>query len=150
MHVVQRLDLVAEVLDAHREFLVGRDDLNGVTAHPERPPGERHVVAVVLHVDQQPQQRVARHLVPDVELHRPIQVGLRGAEAVDTRHRRHHHHVTPGQQARSGRVAQPFDIVVDRAVLLDVSVGLGDVRFGLVVVVVGHEVLDGVVRQHVP
>ena len=43
---------------------------------------------------------------------------------------------------------QPLDVVVDRAVLLDVGVGLRDVRLGLVVVVVRHEVLDGVVGQH--
>ena len=45
---------------------------------------------------------------------------------------------------------QPLDVVVDRAVLLDIGVGLRDVRLGLVIVVVGDEVLDGVVRQHLP
>ena len=150
VQVVQRLDLVAEVLDADREFLVGRDDLDGVAAHPERAAGERHVVAGVLHVDQQPQQRVARHLVADLQLHRAVQVGLRGAEAVDARHRRHHDDVAPRQQARRRRVPQPLDVVVDRAVLLDVGVGLRDVRLGLVVVVVRDEVLDRVVRQHLP
>ena len=150
VHVVQRLDLVAEELDAHREFLVGRDDLDGVAAHPERAAGERHVVAGVLHVDQQPQQPVARHLVADLQLDRSVQVGLRSAQAVDAGHRRDHDHVAARQQARRRRVPQPLDVVVDRAVLLDVGVGLRDVRLGLVVVVVRHEVLDGVVRQHLP
>jgi hypothetical protein len=40
------------------------------------------------------------------------------------------------------------DLVVDRGVLLDVGVGLRDVRLGLVVVVVRDEVLDRVVRHH--
>ena len=62
VQVVQRLDLVAEVLDADRQLLVGRDDLDGVAAYPERAAGERQVVAGVLHVDQQPQQPVARDL----------------------------------------------------------------------------------------
>ena len=44
-------------------------------------------------------------------------------------------------------VPQPVDVVVARAVLLDVEVGLRDVRLGLVVVVVGDEVLDRVVRE---
>ena len=66
MHVVQRLDLVAEELDADRQLFIGRDDLDGVAADPERPPGERHVVAGVLDVDQQPQQRVTRNLVADL------------------------------------------------------------------------------------
>lgn len=42
---------------------------------------------------------------------------------------------------------QPFDLGVDGRVLLDEGVGLRDVRFGLVVVVVGDEVLDRVVRH---
>ena len=148
VHVVQRLDLVAEELDAHGELLIRRDDLDGVAAHPERAAGERHVVAGVLHVDQQPQQPVAWHLVADLQLDRAVQVGLRRAEAVDAGHRRDHHHVAPRQQARCRRVPQPLDVVVDRAVLLDVGVGLRDVRLGLVVVVVRDEVLDSVVRQH--
>ena len=52
MHVVERLDLVAEVLDADRELLVRRDDLDRVTADPERAAGKGHVVAVVLDVDK--------------------------------------------------------------------------------------------------
>ena len=42
---------------------------------------------------------------------------------------------------------QPLDLVVDRGVLLDVGVRLRDVGLGLVVVVVGDEVLDRVVGQ---
>jgi hypothetical protein len=44
-------------------------------------------------------------------------------------------------------VAQPVDLVVDRRVLLDIEVLGGDVGLGLVVVVVGDEVLDPVVRE---
>jgi hypothetical protein len=44
-------------------------------------------------------------------------------------------------------VAEPVDVVVPRGVLLDVEVGLRDVRLGLVVVVVRDEVLDRVVRE---
>ena len=42
---------------------------------------------------------------------------------------------------------QPGDVVVLRRVLLDVEVGLRDVRLGLVVVVVRDEVLDRVLRE---
>ncbi len=47
-------------------------------------------------------------------------------------------------------MAQPLDIVVDGRILLDVGVRLGDVRLGLVVVVVRDEVLDRVVGKHFP
>ena len=53
------------------------------------------------------------------------------------------------QRARGG-VAQLVDLVVDVGVLVDVGVGARDVRLGLVVVVVGDEVLDGVVAGRTP
>ena len=55
--------------------------------------------------------------------------------------------VAPREQRGRRRVAQPVDVVVDRRVLLDVEVGLRDVGLGLVVVVVGDEVLDRVLRE---
>ena len=47
-------------------------------------------------------------------------------------------------------MAQPVDLLVDGRVLLDVEVLAGDVGLGLVVVVVGDEVLDRVVREERP
>ena len=54
-----RLDRVAEELDAHRaRFLVRREDLDDVAAHAERAAVKVEVVALVLDVDQ-----LAQHLV---------------------------------------------------------------------------------------
>jgi len=44
-------------------------------------------------------------------------------------------------------VAQPVDLLVDLGVLFDVGVGLGDVGLRLVVVIVGNEVVDGVIGE---
>jgi len=41
-------------------------------------------------------------------------------------------------------VTEFVDLLVDRRVLLDVGVGAGDVGFGLVVIVIAHEILDGI------
>ena len=57
---------------------------------------------------------------------------------------------TTSRRVRSDEVArepEPGDVVVLGRVLLDVEVGLRDVRLGLVVVVVRDEVLDGVLRE---
>ena len=143
----QPLDLVAEELDADRVLLVDREDLEGVAADPERAAGEGHVVAGVLDLDEPAQDRVAVVLLAHLQPQHPVDVLLRGAEAVDARDRRHHDHVATGQQRVGRGVPQPLDLLVDRGVLLDVGVGLGDVGLGLVVVVVGDEVLDRVVRE---
>ena len=47
-------------------------------------------------------------------------------------------------------MAQAVDLLVDRRVLLDVEVAARDVGLGLVVVVVGDEVLDRVVGEEGP
>ena len=138
VQVVELLHLVAEELDPDRQLLVRRDDLQRVAADPERAAVEGQVVARVLDVDQPPQQLVALDLLPDLHPHRPVEVLLRRAQAVDRRDGRHHDHVAAGQQRHRRRVPQPLDLLVDRGVLLDVGVGLRDVRLGLVVVVVAR------------
>ncbi len=51
------LDLVAEQLDADRRLVVGGMDLDGVAPDPELAPHQVHVVSLVTHVDQGPQDR---------------------------------------------------------------------------------------------
>ena len=79
----QPLDLVAEELDAHRGLLVDREDLEGVPADAEGAAGEGHVVARVLDLDEATQDRVAVVLLADAQPQHPVDVLLRGAEAVD-------------------------------------------------------------------
>ena len=45
------------------------------------------------------------------------------------------------------RVTEPVDLVVDRRVLLYIRVGRRDIGLGLVVVVIGDEVLDPVLGE---
>ena len=144
------LDLVAEELDPHGELLIHREHLEGVAAHPERPAAAGEVVPRVLDADQPPQQGVPLDLLADAELDHPGDVLLRGAQAVDRGHGGHHDHVPPGQQGVGGRVPESLDLLVEGGVLLDVGVGLRNVRLGLVVVVVGDEVLHRVLREELP
>ena len=141
------LDRVAEHLDAQHRLVVRGVHLDGVAPHPELAPAERHVVAVVLQVDQAAQDRALVVVDPGVQLEQLAPVLGRVAHAVDARDRRDDDGVPPGEQRGGGRVAQPVDLVVDRRVLLDVGVARGDVGLGLVVVVVADEVLDPVLGE---
>ena len=147
VQAVERLDLVAEHLDADGEFFVDRDDLDRVATHPEVASREVDVVALVLHRDEFADEPVAVDPLADLQRHHRPEVLFWRAEPVDARDRRHHDHVAPAQQRVRGRVPQPLDLGVDRRVLLDEGVGLRNVGLGLVVVVVRDEVLDGVVGQ---
>ncbi len=69
------------------------------------------------------------------------------ADAVDRRHGAHDHHVAPLEQALGRRQAHLLDVLVDRRILLDEQVARRHVGLGLVVVVVGNEILDRVLRE---
>ena len=141
------LNLVAEEGDAQRVLRVGRVDVHGVPAHAEGAAGEVVVVAVVLDVDEGAYEVVALQGLVLAHVGSEAGVVLRAADAVDAAHGRHHDDVAPREQARGGLVAELLDLLVDRGVLLDVGVGLGDVGLRLVVVVVGDEVDHGVVGE---
>ena len=143
----KRLDLVAEHLDADRELLIHGDDLDRIAAHAERAARKSQVVAHVLHGDEAPQESVAVDDHTPLELNHAGYVFLGSTEAVDARHRGDDDRVAPREQRVRSAVAQPLDLVVDRGVLLDEGIRLGNVGLGLVVIVVGDKVLDGVVRK---
>ena len=105
------------------------------------------VVALVLDVDQLAQHAVALDGLALLEKGQHLEVDLGLAQAIDARDRGDDQDVVALEQGLGGRVAQLVDLVVDAGVLLDVGVGGGNVGLGLVVVVVGDEVADRVVRE---
>ncbi len=148
IEVRQRFDLVVEELDAHRLALgLRRVDVDHVAAHPVGAAVQLHVVARVLQLREPPQDIALVHAraAGEVKHHGVIGAGI--AEAVDGGDRRHDERVLALEQRLGGREAHLLDLLVDRRVLLDVGVGGRDVGLGLVVVVVGDEVLDRVARE---
>ncbi len=141
------LDLVAEHRDPVRRLDVRRLHLDHVPSHSEPPAREDRVVADVLRVDQRAEHLVAVVLGADLEDQHLLAPFLRRAEAVDAAHGRDDDDVAARQQRARRAEPEPGDVVVLRGVLLDVEVGLRDVRLRLVVVVVGDEVLDRVLRE---
>ena len=141
------LDLVAEELDAHDEVVVGRLELERVAADAEPGARQRRVVALVLQVDQLAQDAVAPVAAAHAQPRDGGAVVDGRAQAVDARHAGDDDRVAPLEQRPRRGVAQLVDLVVARRVLLDVRVGARQVRLGLVVVEVGDEVLDRVVRE---
>ena len=143
----QPLDLVAEQLDPVSDLLVGRPELHHVAPHAELAPLERDIIAVILDVHELQEHLVAVHHVSQAEVDHHLAIVLGRAQAVDARHAGHHDHVLAADQGAGARQPKPLDLLVDRGVLLDVDVALGDVGLGLVIVVIADEVADRVVRE---
>ena len=119
-----------------RLLLVRGEHLDGVAPNAELVAGEAEVVALVLQFDEAAQDRPLVALLAHLEHEQLLGVLLGRAEAVDRRHGGDDDDVAAAEQRARRRVAQPVDLVVDRAVLLDVGIGRRQVRLGLVIVVV--------------
>ena len=142
------VNLVAEKLHAHGMIRgVGRKNVNRVAADAEHVARKGNVVAFVADVDELAHEFLRIALLAGAQGDDHVGVVDRVAEAIDARHGRDDDHVPPLEQARRGRVAQALDLVIDGSILFDERVRVRDVRLRLVVVVVGDEILHGVVRE---
>ncbi len=142
------LDRIVEELDAHGGALrFRREYIDHVAAHAIRAASEIERVARVLKLREAAQQIALVNPRAAREMQNHPVVGSGVAEAIDRGHRRDDHHVAALEQRLRRRQPHLLDVLIDRRVLLDVRVGRGHVRLGLVIVVVRDEVLDRVVRE---
>ncbi|CTQ76901.1 hypothetical protein LAX5112_04743 [Roseibium alexandrii] len=142
------LDLVAEQRNPPRPVLiVRRKEFNCVPADAKSAALERGVVAFVLQGDQIGDQLALVDPLSDLDGEGHRRVGLDRADTVDAGDGGDDDDVVTLQQRAGGRVAHPVDLLVDRAFLLDIGVGTRDVGLRLVIVVVGDEILDRIVRE---
>ena len=143
----EALDLVAPQLDAVGVVVVGGIDLDDVAAHAESAAPEIAVVALVQDLDQLGDDLVARDLLALFEHQQHAVVRFGRAEAVDAAHAGDDDAVAALEQRLGGGQAQLVELVVDGGFFFDVDVARRDVGFGLVVIVIADEVLDGVVGE---
>ena len=126
---------------------MGRKDFDGIAARPERAALEVLIVTPIVECDEVGQQLVARQLLAHPNRKRHRRVGFDRSDTVDARYRRDDDDVVTFEKGARRGVAHAVDLFVDRGFFLDVGVGARHVGFGLVVVVIGDEILDGVVRE---
>ena len=144
---VQSLDLIAEQVDAEREAFVGGPDLDAVAAHAVAPALGVGVVAPVLHGVEREEERASVDVLAPCDRQDALAVRLGRPEPEYARDRCHDDHVAPREDVARGREAELVKVVVSAGVLLDIDIALGYVRLGLVVVVIAHEVVDGIVGE---
>ncbi len=141
-------DLAVEQLDAQRLCIAfGRVYVDHFTTHAIGRATQLGVVAGVLHLRKSPDQLALLDALATHHVQHHLEVLVRVAQAIDRRHRAYDQGVLALQQRLGRRQAHLLDVLVHRAVLLDVGIGGRDVGLGLVVVVVADEVLDRVVRE---
>ncbi len=125
----------------------GRKNFHDIAPHPERPAVKIHIVARILDLHQPPDHVIPVLIHPRSEGNRHILIVNRAAESVNARNAGDDDDIPPLGQRRCRRMAQLVDLLIDRRVLFDIRIRGRDIRFGLVVIVVGDEKFYGVIRE---
>ncbi len=126
---------------------MGREQVDGVAANAEGAAAEIGVGALVVQRHQIGEKLALVDALANREREGHRRIGLHRADAVDARHRGDDDDVVAFEQRARRRVAHAVDLLVDGGFLLDIGVGARDVGLRLVVVVIGDEILDGVLRE---
>ena len=148
VHLLDAVHLVAPEGDAQEVVVVGQEDVHCVALDAEVASVQFQVVAHVEAVHQAAEEDVAAESLAAGDVDGVVVEVGRVAHAVDAGHGGDHHHIlASAEQGRGGCQAELVDLTVDGQVLLDVGIRRRDVGLGLVVVVVGHVVLHGVLRE---
>ncbi|MBA7685820.1 hypothetical protein ES703_94248 [subsurface metagenome] len=71
-------------------------------------------------------------------------------QTVDARYRGDDNHIAALKEGMSGGVAQFINLLIDIALFLNVSIGVRNIGFRLVVVIVADEVFYGVIGEELP
>ena len=143
------VDLVAEELDPHGIVLVGWPDLQDVTAQAESAAGQIVGRPLVLHLGQLPKIVLERLALATLEEEEHAVIERRLTDAVDAGDGGNDDDVASFEKRLCCRQPELVDLLVLGHLLLDVEIVLRDVRLGLVVVVVGDEILDLVLREEI-
>jgi hypothetical protein len=143
-----RIDRVIKELHAHRLALgLCREDIDDIAAHTVVALSEIELVARVLHLGEAAQELPLLEPVTALQVQHHREIRLRITEPIDRRNGGDDDRVRALEECLGGGETHLLDVLVSRCILLDVRVGRRHVRFWLVIVVVGDEVLDRVVRE---
>ncbi len=141
------VDRVAEEIEADDGFAGGEMDVDAVAADAELAAVKGLVVAFVLDADEAAQYLVALDDLAGRKALAQGEVIDFFSEAVDAGNGGDDQDVAAVDERLRRGVAETVDLLVDRRFLFDIGIGLRDIGFRLVVVVVGDEVMDGRIRE---
>ena len=146
INLANRFHLAAPQLDAHGKIVIRRIDFDHIATNAERAAAQIFG-ALVLDFDELAQDGFARDLLALFKHQHHPEIRLGRADAINAGDGGDDDHVAALEERAGGAHAELVELVVDRGFFFDEGVARRDVGLRLVIIVVAHEVLDGVLRK---
>ena len=142
------VDLIVEHLDTHSLLAIRRrNNLNHIAAHAEGAALEIYIVTRILNLYQLMQNTLAVNRLAKAQRKHHIIIFLRCAQAVNAGNTRHDDNVPAFEQRTRRTMAQLINLIVNRRILLDIRVGLGNIRLRLIIIVIGNKIFHSILRE---
>ena len=133
----------AEELNAHDLVGIRKGDIHGVSPDAEAAARQFRIVADILRLHEPLEECVHPQVVAPRDGETVAGEVLRVSQTIQATN----HISSAAQQSRDCMEAQAVNLLIDGDILLDIRIGGRDIRLGLVVVVIGDEIPDGVMRE---
>ena len=130
-----------------RDLQSARGNLYRIAAHAKRPALKRNVVADILKLDKLRDNRITFYRLPLAHRESHRHVIFFRTNTIDARDRGHDDAIFTLEQGAGSSVAHAVDLLVNAAVFFDEGIGARDIGFGLVIIVIGHEIFHRVIGE---
>ena len=142
------LDFFVKQFDPHRfSFRVRGEDINDVAPDTIGATLEIYIVTGVLELSQLTEHPALINDFTAGQVHDHLEIGLRIAQTIDCRHSCNYQAILSLQQRLGGRQTHLLNVLINRCILFYKRIGRWNIRLRLVIIVIGNEVLDGVIGK---
>ena len=141
-------NFIVKHLDAHSLFTIsGWNNFDNITAYPESTTLKIYIITVILYFYQFMQYLLTVNNLTKAQRQYHIIIFLRRTQTVDTGYTGHNNYIPAFKQSTSGRVAQLINLVVNRSILFNISIGLRNIRFRLIIVIIRNKIFYSIFRK---
>ena len=130
--------------------LRSRENFQSIALRPERTARKIYFRPGVLNGNQLIYNFVTIYLLTFTQRYNVLEIFFRGTQTVYTGYRSYDYDVVAFTQRRSRRMAQFIYFVVNGDLFFDISIGPGDIGFGLVIIVIRYKIFDAVFGEKLP
>ena len=148
VEIADAVDLISK--EFHTDgvvFIVSGIDLHRVAPDTEVVALKGNVIALIANFHKTAEQIVPVPLRTHAKRHHQFCKIIRFAQTVNAGNGGHHDHIPSFQQGAGGAQTQAVDLIIGGRILGDIGIRVGDIRLGLVVIVIGYEVFHRVVGE---
>ena len=127
---------------------ISQKNIYRIAFYPEISTVQFYFIAGVEAVNELTQENISHQFLTAANFNHIFGEVIGITDAIQARNRRNHQHITPArQQRRGGSQTEFFQFLIDGKIFFDVHIGHRQIGFGLIIIVIRHEIFNRILRE---